>query len=63
MTPFKPFLRTGVVVFGLLILLIQPGWGADPSTIKDEISQERLRLEQLNQEIAETQKKAMVKSR
>jgi septal ring factor EnvC (AmiA/AmiB activator) len=57
MTPFKPFLRTGVVVFGLLILLIQPGWGADPSTIKDEISQERLRLEQLNQEIAETQKK------
>jgi len=58
MTPFKPFLRTGVVVFGLLILLIQPGWGADPSTIKDEISQERLRLEQLNQEIAETQKKA-----
>lgn len=57
MMPFKPFLHTGVVVFGLLVLLIQAGWGADPSTIKDEISQERLRLEQLNQEIAETQKK------
>jgi len=57
MTPFKPLLHTGVVVFGLLVLLIPAGWGADPSTIKDEISQERLRLEQLNQEIAETQKK------
>ena len=51
-------LNTGVVVFGLLVLVIPSGWGADPSTIKEEISQERLRLEQLNQEIAETQKKA-----
>ncbi|MCA9421498.1 MAG: peptidoglycan DD-metalloendopeptidase family protein [Nitrospira sp.] len=42
---------------GLLLLSIQAGWGADPSTIKDEISQERLRLEKLNQEIAETRKK------
>jgi septal ring factor EnvC (AmiA/AmiB activator) len=58
MTPFKITLNTGVVLSGLLFLLIQPGWSADPSTIKEEISQERLRLEQLNQEIAETQKKA-----
>ncbi|PJA80993.1 MAG: hypothetical protein CO149_00490 [Nitrospirae bacterium CG_4_9_14_3_um_filter_51_5] len=58
MTPFHRFFNTGVVVFGLLVFLIQAVWGADPSTIKDEISQERLRLEQLNQEIAKTQKKA-----
>ena len=58
MTLFNPSLKAGVVVSGLLVLLIPPGWGADPSTIKEEISQERLRLKQLNQEIAETQKKA-----
>jgi septal ring factor EnvC (AmiA/AmiB activator) len=58
MTPFKTTLNTGVVLFGLLLLLLQPGWGADPSTIKEEITQERLRLEQLNEEIAETQQKA-----
>jgi len=58
MTLFKITLNTGVVLSGLLFLVIQPGWSADPSTIKEEISQERLRLEQLNQEIAETQKKA-----
>jgi len=58
MTLLKPSLKAGVVVSGLLAFLIQPGWGADPSTIKEEISQERLRLKQLNQEIAETQKKA-----
>lgn len=58
MTLFKITLNTGVVLSGLLFLLIQPGWSADPTTIKEEISQERLRLEQLNQEIAETQKKA-----
>ena len=58
MTLFKITLNTGMVLSGLLFLVIQPGWSADPSTIKEEISQERLRLEQLNQEIAETQKKA-----
>jgi septal ring factor EnvC (AmiA/AmiB activator) len=58
MTLFKTSLNTGVVFSGLLFLLSQAGWGANPSTIKEEITQERLRLEQLNQEIAETQKKA-----
>ncbi len=58
MTLFKTSLNTGVVFSGLLFLLSQAGWGADPSTIKEEITQERLRLKQLNQEIAETQKKA-----
>ncbi len=58
MTLFKPALNKGVVVFGLLVLLIQDGWGADPSSIKKEITQERLRLEQLNQEIAENKEKA-----
>lgn len=58
MTLFNTSWNTGVVVSGLLFLLLQPGWGADPSTIKEEITQERLRLEQLNQEIVETQKKA-----
>jgi septal ring factor EnvC (AmiA/AmiB activator) len=58
MTLYKTSFNTGAFLFGLLFLLIQAGWGADPSTIKEEISQERLRLEQLNQEIVETQKKA-----
>lgn len=58
MSLFKAALHTGVISCGALLLLIPFGWGADPSTIKEEISQERLRLEQLNQEIAETQKKA-----
>lgn len=58
MTLFKTSLNTGVVFSGLLFLLSQAGWGANPSTIKEEITQERLRLEQLNQEIAENQKKA-----
>jgi murein hydrolase activator len=48
----------GTAVFGLLILLFQTGWSADPSTITEEITQERLRLKKLNQEIAETRKKA-----
>lgn len=55
---FTTSLTTGVVFSGLLSLLSQTGWGANSSTIKEEINQERLRLEQLNQEIAETQKKA-----
>ena len=58
MTLFKTSLNTGVIISGLLLLVIQSAWGADPSTIKEEISQERQRLKQLNQEIAETQKKA-----
>jgi len=58
MTLSKTSFTIGVLLCGLLFLLIQAGWGADPSTIKEEISQERLRLKQLNQEIAETQKKA-----
>ncbi|WP_447963145.1 murein hydrolase activator EnvC family protein [Nitrospira sp. Ecomares 2.1] len=51
----KLFLHTGLTS-GLLLLFVQAGWGADPSTIKNEISQERLRLEKLNQEITETKK-------
>ncbi len=56
MTRVNLFFHTGVLPIGLLLVLVQAGWSADPSTIKDEISQERLRLEKLNQEIAETQK-------
>jgi septal ring factor EnvC (AmiA/AmiB activator) len=51
-------LPTGIVAAGLFFFVIQTGWGADPSTIKEEMTQERRRLEQLNQEILETQKKA-----
>lgn len=58
MTLFKTSLNTGVIFSGLLFLFSQTGWGANSSTIKEEISQERLRLEHLKQEIAETQKKA-----
>jgi septal ring factor EnvC (AmiA/AmiB activator) len=41
-----------------LIFTVQLGFGAEPSTIKDEMSQERVRLEQLKKKIAETKKKA-----
>jgi septal ring factor EnvC (AmiA/AmiB activator) len=58
MSPLKAALHTGVILCGALLLLTPFGWGANSSTIKEEISQERLRLEKLNQEIAETQEKA-----
>ena len=41
-----------------LLFTIQIGSGAEPSTIKDEMTQERGRLEQLKKKIAETKKKA-----
>ena len=41
-----------------LLFTIQLGSGAEPSTIKDEMTQERGRLEQLKKKIAETKKKA-----
>jgi septal ring factor EnvC (AmiA/AmiB activator) len=58
MSLLKISLNVGLVFLGLLFLIIQTGWSADPVTIKDEITQERLRLKQLNQEIAENQKQA-----
>ena len=59
MKHFHPYLHPGVIATGSLFLMLQSGWGADPTIIiKDEISQERLRLEQLNKEIEETRKKA-----
>jgi len=41
-----------------LILTVQPGSGAEPSAIKDEMTQERQRLDELKQKIAETKEKA-----
>ena len=41
-----------------LIFTIQLGSGAEPSTIKNEMTEERERLEQLKKKIAETKKKA-----
>ena len=41
-----------------LIFTIQLGSGAEPSTIKNEMTEERQRLEQLKKKIAETKKKA-----
>jgi septal ring factor EnvC (AmiA/AmiB activator) len=41
-----------------LLFAIQPGSGADPATIEHERSQERQRLEQLQQKIVETKEKA-----
>jgi septal ring factor EnvC (AmiA/AmiB activator) len=41
-----------------LILTVQPGSGAEPSAIKDEMAQERQRLDELKQKIAETKQKA-----
>lgn len=58
MSLLKISLNVGFVFLGLLVLIIQTGWSADPATIKDEITQERLRLKQLNQEIAENQQQA-----
>lgn len=58
MTPAKVISSTILLVSGLLFLWLPSGWGADPSTIKKEMTQERLRLQQLNQEIIQTQKKA-----
>jgi murein hydrolase activator len=58
MTFFKIFSTRDILVSGLFFLIVPSAWGADPSTIKKEMTQERLRLNQLNQEIAETQKKA-----
>ncbi len=58
MTFLPNFWYTGAMCSAVLLLVTQSGWGADPSTIKNEMSQERQRLQQLNQEIAETEKKA-----
>jgi len=46
--------------FPLLVLLwgIEPGYGAKPSSIENEMSQERKRLEQLQKKIAESKDKA-----
>ena len=58
MTSFRPPFITGLSLILLVLLSVHPGEGANSSSIKDEISQERLRLQQLNQKIAETNKKA-----
>jgi len=59
MTVFQKLLMTAAC-FPVLSLLfaIQPGSGADPSTIENELSQERQRLERLQKKITETKKKA-----
>lgn len=47
----------GLSVLGLL-LTTQPGYGAKPSSIENEMSQERKRLKQLQKKIAESKEKA-----
>ncbi len=58
MTVFRTFLITITCLFLDLCVGLQPGFGADPSTIKNEVKQERQRLEELKKKIAETKKKA-----
>ena len=48
----------GLSVAILIFFSFSPGEGANSSDLKEEITQERLHLEQLNREIAETKKKA-----
>ena len=59
MTVFQKFF---IMAFGLpvlgLFLTSQPSYGAKPSSIENEMSQERKRLEQLQKKIAESKQKA-----
>ena len=59
MTIFRTFLLTTICLSVLnLSLNLPPGLGADPSAIKNEVNQERQRLEELKKKIEETKKKA-----
>ena len=59
MTLFQQLLITATCSLILtLAFAIQPGTGADPSTLQHELSQERQRLKQLQKKISETKKKA-----
>ena len=58
MTNFRPLFITGLSLILLILMAAPQGEGANSSSIKDEITQERLRLQELNQKITETNKKA-----
>jgi len=59
MTSLRKILITATCLPVLsLIFSIQLGSGAEPSNIKDEMTEERVRLEELKKKIAETKKKA-----
>lgn len=59
MTILRKLLLTAVCLPMLgFVLTVQPGSGAEPATIKDEMTQERQHLDQLKKKIAETKEKA-----
>jgi septal ring factor EnvC (AmiA/AmiB activator) len=59
MTVSRKFLRIAIGLPLLsLVLAFQPGYGAKPSSIENEMTQERKRLERLQKKIAESKEKA-----